>query len=69
MLNISLSASEPFKSPQLKHTWYVLTDKWILAKRKHRIPMKQLTDHMKLKKKEDHTKVWKLQSYSEGVRK
>ena len=41
-----------------KQTWYILTDKWILAKKKFRIPTIQLTDHMKPKKKEDHTKVW-----------
>jgi hypothetical protein len=35
-----------------EHTWYVLTVKWILIK-KHGIPMIQLIDHMKLKKKED----------------
>ena len=34
-----------------KHTWYVLTDKWKFGK-KLRIPTIQLTDHMKLKKKE-----------------
>ena len=34
--------------------WYVLTDKWILDK-KLGIPMIQLTDHMKLKKKEDQS--------------
>jgi hypothetical protein len=34
------------------HTLYVLTDKWILAP-KLRIPTMQLTDHVKLKKKED----------------
>jgi hypothetical protein len=34
-----------------EHTWYVLTDKWILGK-KLRKPMIQLTDHMKVKKKE-----------------
>jgi hypothetical protein len=32
--------------------WYVVTDKWILGK-EHEIPMLQLTDHMKLKRKED----------------
>ena len=32
--------------------WYALTDKWILAQ-KLRIPNIQLTDYMKLKKKED----------------
>ena len=34
-----------------EHTWYALTDKWILAQ-KLRKPKIQLTDHMKLKKKE-----------------
>ena len=37
-----------------EHTSYVLTDKWILAK-KLRIPMIQLTDHMNLKEKEDQS--------------
>ena len=37
-----------------EHTWYALTDKWILAQ-KFRIPKIQFTDHMKLKKKEDHS--------------
>ena len=32
--------------------WYVLTAKWILGK-ECGIPMIQLTDHMKLKRKED----------------
>jgi hypothetical protein len=35
-----------------EHTWYVLTDKWILRK-KLGIPTIQLMDHMKFKKKED----------------
>jgi hypothetical protein len=35
-----------------EHTWYVLTNKWIVGK-EHRIPTVQLTDHMKLKRKED----------------
>ena len=35
-----------------EHTWYALTDKWILAQ-KLGIPKIQFTDHMKLKKKED----------------
>ena len=30
---------------QKKHTWYVLTGKWILGK-EHGIPTIQLTDHM-----------------------
>ena len=34
------------------HTWYTLTDKWILVQ-KLGIPKIQFTDHMKLKKKED----------------
>jgi hypothetical protein len=33
-----------------EHTWYVHTGKWILGK-KLGIPMIQLTDYMKLKKK------------------
>ena len=33
------------------------------------MPMMQLTDHMLPKKKENHTKVWMVQSYSEGARK
>jgi hypothetical protein len=35
-----------------EHTWYALTDKWVLAE-KLRIPKIQFTDHIKLKKKED----------------
>ena len=38
------------------HMRYALNDKWMLAP-KLGIPMIQLTDHMKPKKKEDHTKV------------
>ena len=34
-----------------EHTWFALTDKWILAQ-KLRIPKIQFTDHMKLKGKE-----------------
>ena len=34
-----------------EHTWYALTDKWILGK-KLRIPKIQFTDHMKLKKED-----------------
>ena len=34
-----------------EHTWYALTDKWILAQKLRRA-MIQLTDHMKFKKKE-----------------
>jgi hypothetical protein len=36
------------------HTCYVLPDKWILTQ-KLRIPMIQLTDHMKLNKKKDQS--------------
>jgi hypothetical protein len=35
-----------------EHTWYALTDKWIIAQ-KLRISKIQLEKHMKLKKKED----------------
>jgi hypothetical protein len=35
-----------------EHTWYALTDKWILAQ-EVRIPKIQFTDQMKLKKKEE----------------
>ena len=34
------------------HTWYILTNKWVLGK-EHGIPTIQLTDHMKLKNRED----------------
>ena len=52
-----------YNNPVTKeHTWYGLTDKWILGK-KLRIPTIQHTDHMKLKKKEVCTKVWVLQYY------
>jgi hypothetical protein len=37
-----------------EHTWYVLTNKWILAQML-RIPKIQFTDHLKLKKKEDQS--------------
>jgi hypothetical protein len=37
-----------------EHTWYVLTDKWILAQN-FGIPKIQFTNHMKLKKKEDQS--------------
>jgi hypothetical protein len=37
-----------------EHTWYALTDKWILAQ-KLRIPQIQFAKHMKLKKKEDQS--------------
>jgi hypothetical protein len=37
-----------------EHTWYTLTDKWILTQ-KLGIPKIQSTDHMKLKKKEDQS--------------
>ena len=37
-----------------EQTWYALIDKWILA-HKLRIPKIQVTDHMKLKKKEDQS--------------
>jgi hypothetical protein len=36
------------------HTWYTLTDNWILAQ-KLRISKIQFTDNMKLKKKEDQS--------------
>lgn len=44
----------------------MLTDKWIVAKRKLGISTIQLTNHMKPKKKDDHTKVWMLQSTQKG---
>ena len=37
-----------------EQTWYALTDRWILAQ-KLRISKIQLTEHMKLKKKEDQS--------------
>jgi len=37
-----------------KHTWYTLTDKWILVQ-KLELPKIQSTDHMKLKKKDDQS--------------
>jgi hypothetical protein len=37
-----------------EQTWYVLTDKWILAQ-KFGMPEIQVTDHMKFKKKEDQS--------------
>jgi hypothetical protein len=37
------------------HTWYTLTDEWILAQ-KLGIPKIQFTDHIKPKKKEDQAR-------------
>jgi hypothetical protein len=37
-----------------EHTWYALTEKWILAQ-KLEIPKIQFTYHMKLKEKEDQS--------------
>ena len=37
-----------------EHTWYTFTDRWILAQ-KLGIPKIQFIDHVKLKKKEDHS--------------
>jgi hypothetical protein len=37
-----------------EHTWYALTDKWLLAQ-KLRIPKIQFAKHMKLNKKEDQS--------------
>ena len=37
-----------------EHTWYALTDKWILAQ-KLRIPMIKFREYMKLKKKEEQS--------------
>jgi hypothetical protein len=37
-----------------EHTWYIITDKWILAQ-KVRIPKIQFAKHMKLKKKENQS--------------
>jgi len=37
-----------------EHTWYALTDKWILAQ-KLRVPKIQFAKHMKLKKKQDQS--------------
>jgi hypothetical protein len=37
-----------------EHTWHALADKWILTQ-KFGIPKIQFTDHMNLKKKEDHS--------------
>ena len=39
---------------QKKHTWYAFIDKWILAQ-KFGIPKIQFPNHVKLKKKEDHS--------------
>jgi hypothetical protein len=41
---------EPGNPDPKGHAWYILTYKWILAK-KLKIPMIQLTDHMKFSKK------------------
>ena len=37
-----------------EHTWYILTDKWLLVQ-KLRIPKIQFTEQMKLKKKDDQS--------------
>jgi hypothetical protein len=37
-----------------EHTWYALTDKWIVVQ-KFGIPKITITNHMKLKKKEDQS--------------
>jgi hypothetical protein len=37
-----------------EHTWYALSEKWILSQ-KLGVPKVQFTDHMKLKKKEDRS--------------
>ena len=39
-----------------EHTWYALTDKWILAQKLGILKI-QFTDHMNLKKKEDQSVV------------
>jgi hypothetical protein len=63
----NITLSEVTQSHTHTHTkWYIFTDNWILAKKKLGIPKIQLTDHMNPKKKEDHTKMWMLQSYSGG---
>jgi len=49
-----------------KHTWYVLTDKWILAK-KLRILKIQFTDIWSSRRRK--TKMWMLQSFLEGENK
>ena len=41
----------PHSKKTKEHTWYILSDNWILAQ-KLRIPKIQLTDQMKFKKKE-----------------
>ena len=46
-----------------EHTWFALTDKWILAQ-KLRIPKIEFTNHRKLKKMGE--KVGVLQSFVEG---
>ena len=47
------------------HTWYALTDKWMLAQ-KLGMPRIQLTSQMKLKKKDENKKKWILWSFLEG---
>ena len=46
-----------------KYTWYVLTDKWILAQI-FGIPRIKFTDHIKLKRKEDQSVDTKEEQYS-----
>jgi hypothetical protein len=52
MVGIRKCHSDQGNAVTKEHTWYVLTDKWILAQNL-RIPKIQFTDHMKLKNKED----------------
>ena len=52
-----------------EHTWYTLTNKYILAQklRRYKIPKIQFTDHMKLKKKE-YQSVYTLVLLRRGVK-
>jgi len=40
-----------------EHTWYVLTDKWMLVIKKVEMSTMQFTDHIIPKKKENCTKL------------
>ena len=64
--NIILSELTQSQKEKKTHTWYVLTDKWILGK-KHGIPTIQCMDLMKLKRKK--SKEWIVLSYlAEGIK-
>jgi hypothetical protein len=50
-MSLVLQLKDIGSQSQKKHTWYALTDRWILDQ-KLRIPKIQFTDHMKFKKED-----------------